>query len=176
MRRHKKDHLPLVLCTCSLMVTLIAGTGLANAIERGEMVQKDGKWVFESKEDPVLKFLHDKQMIGDDDFYKTMDRTGKNWIEPADAVLNQRKDIDWIRYEKSLLHLPDWLDLAMENRTRFESYDHPWRSNQQVGNGRTDAQIAMRSRVRIGLGGDGPVKFLFEGQDSRSFMDKDPGD
>ena len=155
---------------------LLLGTGTAKAVEYGELVQKDGKWEFKETEDPVLKLMHDKHLITDEDYFKTTDRTGKNWIEPADAVLNQRRDIEWIHYEKSLLRLPDWLDLGFENRTRFESYDHPWRASQAIGNGRTDAQVAMRSRVRIGLGGDGPVKLLFEGQDSRSFMDKDFGD
>lgn len=155
---------------------LLSGADKANAVEYGELVEKDGKWQFKETEDPVLKLIHDKHLITDEDYFKTTDRTGKNWIEPADAVLNQRKEIDWMHYEKSLLRLPDWLDLGFENRTRFESVDHPWRTNQVIGNGRTDAQVALRSRVRIGLGGDGPLKLLFEGQDSRSFMDKDPGD
>ncbi len=155
---------------------VLMGVVAANAVEYGELVEKDGKWEFKETEDPVLKFIHDKHLITDEDYFKASDRTGKNWIEPADAVLNQRKEIDWLHYEKSLLRLPDWLDLAFENRTRFESYDHPWRANQAIGNGRTDAQVAMRSRVRIGLGGDGPLRLLFEGQDSRSFMDKDRGD
>lgn len=154
----------------------LLGTDGAKALEQGELVEKNGKWVFKSKEDPVLKLMHDKHLMTDKDYYKTMDRTGKNWIEPADAVLNQRKEIDWIHYEKFLLHLPEWLDLAMENRTRFESYDHPWRANQKIGNGATDPQVPLRSRVRIGLGGDGPLKLLFEGQDSRSFLNGDPGD
>ena len=155
---------------------VLMGTGTAKAVEYGELVEKDGKWEFKNTEDPVLKFMHDKQVITHDDYFNATDRTGKDWIEPADAVLNQRKEIDWLRYEKSLLRLPDWLDLGFENRTRFESYDHPWRASQAIGTGQTDAQIAMRSRVRIGLGGDGPVRFLFEGQDSRSFLDKDRGD
>jgi len=155
---------------------VLTGVVAANAVEYGELVEKDGKWEFKKTEDPVLKFIHDKHLITDEDYFKASDRTGKNWIEPADAVLNQRREIDWLHYEKSLLRLPDWLDLAFENRTRFESYDHPWRANQAIGNGRTDAQVAMRSRVRIGLGGDGPLRLLFEGQDSRSFMDKDRGD
>jgi hypothetical protein len=152
------------------------GTNTSKAVEYGELVEKDGQWTFKNTEDPVLKLMHDKHLITDNDYFKSTDRTGKNWIEPADAVLNQRKEIDWLHYEKSLLRLPDWLDLAFENRTRFDSYDHPWRANQAIGNGRTDAQVAMRSRVRIGLGGDGPLRLLFEGQDSRSFMDKDFGD
>lgn len=155
---------------------VLMGVVAANAVEYGELVKKNGKWEFKEKEDPVLKLMHDKRLITDEDYFKAMDRTGKNWIEPADAVLNQRKDIDWIHYEKSLLHLPDWLDLAFENRTRFESVDHPWRASQAIGNGQTDAQIALRSRVRIGLGGDGPLRLLFEGQDSRAFLNGDRGD
>jgi hypothetical protein len=154
----------------------LIGTSSVQAVEYGELVQKDGKWEFKNTEDPVLKLMHDKHVITDEDYFKTTDRTGKNWIEPADAVLNRRREMDWIHYERSLLRLPDWLDLGFENRTRFESYDHPWRASQAIGNGRTDAQIAMRSRVRVGLGGDGPLRLLFEGQDSRSFLDKDPGD
>ena len=84
--------------------------------------------------------------------------------EPADAVLIRTKEWQWHRYLKNALNLPDWLDLGLEHRTRFEVYDHPWRSIQPLG--RTDPQIQQRSRVRFGLHGSN-FKFLFEGQDSR---------
>ncbi len=100
-------------------------------------------------------------------------QTGSKWIEPADAVLNQRKELDWPRYLKAALNLPDWVDLGIDSRTRFEVMDHPVNTN---SNGRTDPQVALRNRVRFGLGGNGPVRFLFEGQDSRSYLDGDPGD
>jgi hypothetical protein len=103
-------------------------------------------------------------------------QTGTNWIEPADTVLIQRKEVDWSRYVRTALHLPDWIDLGLENRTRFESYDHPWRESQAIGNGQTDPQILLRSRVRFGLGGHGPVRFLFEGQDARAYLNNNPGD
>jgi len=103
-------------------------------------------------------------------------QTGKNWVEPADTVLIQRREVEWSRYGQAALHLPDWIDLGLESRTRFESYDHPWRTSQQTGTGRTDPQIALRSRVRVGLGGNGPFRFLFEGQDARAYLDKDRGD
>ncbi|NOU12146.1 MAG: alginate export family protein, partial [Nitrospira sp.] len=102
--------------------------------------------------------------------------TGSNWIEPADAVLIQRKETDWSRYVRTALHMPDWIDVGLENRTRFESYDHPWRTSQAIGNGQTDPQILLRSRLRFGLGGNGPFRFLFEGQDARVYLNKDPGD
>ncbi|MEX2493610.1 MAG: alginate export family protein [Nitrospirales bacterium] len=102
----------------------------------------------------------------------TESQTGKKWIEPADAVLIQRSEVEWARYLKTALRLPDWVDLGIENRTRFESLDHPWRSTASVGGGRTDSQVALRSRVRLGLGGNGPIRFLFEGQDSRVYGDE----
>ncbi|MBX3307368.1 MAG: alginate export family protein [Nitrospira sp.] len=163
---------------CSLFsaVLLLTGTSSVQAVDYGELVQKNGKWEFKNTEDPVLKLMHDKHVITDEDYFNTTDRTGKNWIEPADAILNQRRDIEWNRYLKTGLHLPDWIDLGLENRTRFESVDHPWRTNQVAGNGATDAQVTLRSRLRVGLGGNGPFRFLFEGQDSRAYLNNDPGD
>ncbi len=102
-------------------------------------------------------------------------QAGEKWIEPADAVLIRRKEVEWSRYLKTALKLPDWVDLGIENRMRFESYDHPWRSTQTIGGGQTDSQVALRSRVRVGLG-NGPFRFLFEGQDSRAYWNNDPGD
>ena len=88
--------------------------------------------------------------------------------EPADAVLVPAREWKWNRYLKAALHLPDWLDLGLEHRTRFETYDHPWRRSQPAGE--TDSQIQQRSRVRLGLSGQS-VKVLFEGQDSRVYLD-----
>ncbi len=93
-------------------------------------------------------------------------------IEPADAVLIRTKEWQWNRYLRNMLNLPDWVDFGLEHRTRFEVYDHPWRSAQPLG--RTDPQIQQRSRVRFGMNGE-VLKFLFEGQDSRVHLD-DPGD
>ena len=188
-----KKSLWLVLLTVPL---LLLELNTANAVEYGELVQKDpypcastapgistersveipcGTWVFKSTEDPVFKYMRDTGWITNERYHTVSDQTGKNWIEPPDAILNRRKDIEWNRYLKTGLHLPDWIDLGLENRTRFESYDHPWRASQIAGNGATDSQVPMRSRLRVGLGGNGPLRFLFEGQDSRSFFNGEPG-
>ena len=89
-------------------------------------------------------------------------------LETADSVLIRKVQWQWNRYVKDALQLPNWLDLGLEHRTRFEVYDHPWRSTQPLG--RTDPQIQQRSRVRLGLNG-GLFKLLFEGQDSRVHLD-----
>ncbi|WP_447962380.1 alginate export family protein [Nitrospira sp. Ecomares 2.1] len=95
-------------------------------------------------------------------------QNGRNWMETADAVLIQDKETQWNRYLKAAMGLPDFVDLGIENRTRFESVDHPWRSTAKIGGGRTDSQLALRTRVRFGLG-NGPLRLLFEGQDSREY-------
>ena len=158
------------------VLLLLVGVGSVRAVEYGEMVQKDGKWVFRSTEDPVFTLMRTKGLITNERYFEVSAQKGKNWIEPADAVLNLRREIEWSRYVKTAMHLPDWIDLGLENRTRFESYDHPWRTNQAIGGGGTDAQLALRSRVRVGLGGNGPFRFLFEGQDSRALSGDEPGD
>src|SRR4029079_15507908 len=149
---------------CALLsaLLLVVGVGPVRAVEYGEMVQQDGKWTWRSTEDPVLKLMRDKGVITNERYNEVSAQKGRNWIEPADAILNRRQDIEWTRYLKTAMHLPDWIDLGLENRTRFESYDHPWRSNQRIGGGGTDAQLALRSRLRVGLGGNGPFRFLFE--------------
>lgn len=97
----------------------------------------------------------------------------KNRIpESADAVLNRTKEWKWNRYLKNSFNLPAWIDLGFEHRTRFETYDRPWRSSQPLG--RTDPQIQQRSRVRLGINVK-VFRFFFEGQDSRIHL-QDPGD
>jgi Alginate export len=163
-------------CAFLSVLLIVGGAGSVRAVEYGEMVQKDGKWVFRSTEDPVLKLMLTKGLITNERYLEVSAQKGKNWIEPADAVLNLRRELEWTRYVKTAMHLPDWIDLGLENRTRFESYDHPWRSTQVAGGGGTDAQVALRSRARVGLGGNGPFRFLFEGQDSRQLSADEPGD
>jgi hypothetical protein len=113
------------------------------------------------------------------EFLKTVkDRTeaqnGTPWKETADASLIQTKETIWNRHLKMAMNLPNFVELAIENRTRFESVSHPWRSTAKIGEGRTDSQLALRSRVRFGLG-NGPLRFLFEGQDSREYFNNQPG-
>ncbi len=89
---------------------------------------------------------------------------------PTDNVLIRTKETTWNRSLHSASDLPDWIDLGLEQRTRLESFDHPFRPG-EVG---TDVQVPLRSRVRFGLNGQSS-RFLFEGQDSRSLGD-DPGE
>jgi hypothetical protein len=152
---------------------LLLGTDKAKAVEYGEFVKKDGKWAFKGAEDPILRFMHETHWVEDDEYFRAVDQ---NFPESPDSLLIYRRNYDWQRYLRPLLRAPDWVDIGLDNRTRVESYDNPWRPAQIRGGGASDTQLALRSRLRIGLGGEGPVRFFFEGQDARHFFDEDPGD
>ncbi|MDI3462452.1 MAG: hypothetical protein OJF50_001273 [Nitrospira sp.] len=96
-----------------------------NAVEHDEAAQKDGKEVVKNTKDPVFELMRDT-LITNEQYLAVSSQTGENRIESADAILiiNSRKEYEWNRYLKAVLRLPDWIDLGLENRTRFESYDH----------------------------------------------------
>jgi hypothetical protein len=86
--------------------------------------------------------------------------------ETADAVLNAENQ-SWNRYLHDALRLPSWLDLAIEQRTRFELLEDPFRP----GEPDTQTQFPLRTRLRVGVDGPGPLRFLVEIQDSRTYSD-----
>jgi len=87
--------------------------------------------------------------------------------ETADAVLVSENE-SWNRYLHDALRLPSWLDLAIDQRTRFELLEGPFRP----GEPDTQSQFALRTRLRVGVDGPGPLRFLAELQDSRVYGDE----
>lgn len=81
-------------CWCAFLSVLIllAGAGSVRAVEYGKLVQKDGKWVFQSTEDPVLKLMQAKGVITNEEYIEAAAQTGINWKETADAVLILERD------------------------------------------------------------------------------------
>jgi hypothetical protein len=90
--------------------------------------------------------------------------------ETADAVLVSENS-SWNRYLHHALRLPSWLDLAVDQRTRFELMTGPFRPEEPD----TQSQFHLRTRLRIGVDGPGPLRFLAELQDARIYDDA-PGD
>ena len=86
--------------------------------------------------------------------------------ETADAPLI-REDVAWPRILHESLGLPAWLDLALEQRTRFEYLDEPFRP----GEADTQSQYPQRSRLRLGVDAPAGFRFLAELQDSRTWGD-----
>ena len=87
--------------------------------------------------------------------------------EPADAVLHA-ENVVWSRHLHDALRLPDWFDLAAENRTRLEFLDDPWRP----GESQKQTQIVQRNRLRFGADAPAGIRFLAEIQDARVFNDR----
>jgi hypothetical protein len=86
--------------------------------------------------------------------------------ETADAVLIG-ENLVWPRRLHDWLGLPDWLDLALDQRTRFEYLDGPFRP----GEAETQTQYPQRTRLRIGVDAPAGVRLLAEIQDSRTWGD-----
>ena len=68
-------------CAFLSVLLLVVGAGSVSAVEYGDMVQKDGKWVFQSTEDPVLKLMRAKGLITNGRYFEVSAQKGKNWIE-----------------------------------------------------------------------------------------------
>ncbi|HKT33782.1 MAG TPA: hypothetical protein VJR03_03045 [Nitrospira sp.] len=60
-----------------LTAPLLIGPERANAVEYGELVQKNGKWVFKNTEDPVFKFMHDTGWITNEKYFTISSQLGK---------------------------------------------------------------------------------------------------
>ena len=85
-------------CVFLSVLLIVVGAGSTRAVEYGDMVQKDGKWVFQSTEDPIFKLMQTKGLITDEEYFKASAQTGKNWKETADAVLILERETRWNRY------------------------------------------------------------------------------
>lgn len=86
--------------------------------------------------------------------------------ETADQVLLSEKET-WQRYLHGWLHLPEWIDLAIEHRTRLEVMSEPWRPGEED----TNEQLPQRTRLRIGVDPLPWLRFLVEFQDARTHFD-----
>lgn len=84
--------------------------------------------------------------------------------ETADAPLI-RERVAWPRWLHAALGLPEWVDLAFEQRTRFEYLDEPFRP----GEADTQSQYPQRTRLRLGVDAPAGFRFLAELQDARTW-------
>ncbi len=76
----------------------------------------------------------------------------------------EKKDAAVPRADAASSQKTDWLDIAIEHRTRYETLDNRYR----LGEAGSDQQIAQRTRIRFGIKKlVGPIGFLLEFQDSR---------
>ena len=95
------------------------------------------------------------------------------------AGMSQRKD--WLtgknRFERhehlnprKLLHMPDWLDGSLEQRTRYETFDTPW----QRGQTGAQDQIPLQTVLWLEAHQENGLRAGFEFWDARQFgADKD---
>ncbi|MGR9046697.1 MAG: alginate export family protein [Gammaproteobacteria bacterium] len=95
----------------------------------------------------------------------------KEWRELPDEALIRSSRIKWTRLAKAVLNLPDWVELSLRQRIRFEHVTNNWRAGQRSDD---NIQLPLQSRIHLGFN-QGPFWVMFEGQDSRTHFDQ-PGD
>lgn len=67
-------------------------------------------------------------------------------------------------------YTPDWLDLAIEHRTRYEAYDHGFTS--AIPDGSDNLKIHQRTRFLFEINRKEPLSFTFELTDMRAPLAK----
>lgn len=83
------------------------------------------------------------------------------WRETADEILIDRSQVRWHRYLRALADTPEWLDIGVSHRLRYESLSNNFRKDQDS----TINGMALRTRLRIGA--DWKIlRFFVEGQNS----------
>ena len=82
--------------------------------------------------------------------------------ETADEILISEKE-SWHRALHGALGFPHWLDLGVEQRTRYEALIHPFRP----GEPNRQIQYPQRTRLRLQADCSCRLRFLAELQDSR---------
>src|SRR6478752_7640917 len=81
--------------------------------------------------------------------------------ETADEILINDSEVHWHRYLRALANTPEWLDIGLAQRLRYEVLTNNFR----VGQSENINGFSARSRLRVGV--DWKVfRFFVEGQNS----------
>ena len=85
------------------------------------------------------------------------------WRETADEILINDSEVEWRRYMRALVRAPEWLDVGLAHRMRYESLNNNFR----VGGDPDIDGVTTRTRFRMGI--DWKIfRFFGEGQNSSS--------
>ena len=68
------------------------------------------------------------------------------WRETADQILIDPSQVRWHRYLRALADTPQWLDIGLSHRLRYESLTNNFRKDQDS----TVNGVALRTRLRVG--------------------------
>jgi hypothetical protein len=98
-----------------LVAACIVFVAPVRAAEFGEMVQKDGKWVFQSTEDPVLKLLQKKGLISDAEYAQVTEQVEKQKHAAAPRFR--------VGYNRGLFFESDKFSLKARVRIQFRFID-----------------------------------------------------
>jgi hypothetical protein len=89
------------------------------------------------------------------------------WRETADEILIDSSQVRWHRYLRSLANTPEWLDMGLTHRLRYESLTNNFRKDQDEN----ISGLALRTRLRVGADWK-MFRALVEAQNSSDVADQ----
>jgi Alginate export len=89
------------------------------------------------------------------------------WRETADEILIDSSQVRWHRYLRSLANTPEWLDMGLTHRLRYESLTNNFRKDQDEN----ISGLALRTRLRVGADWK-MFRVLVEAQNSSDVADQ----
>jgi len=92
------------------------------------------------------------------------------WRETADEILINPAEVRWRRYLRALAGAPEWLDIGLAHRMRYESLT----DNFRVGGDPDINGLVTRTRLRIGVDWK-MLRFMTEAQNSSSINESSGG-
>ena len=163
-------------CAILSVLLFVVGAGSVRAVEYGEMVQKNGKWEFRSTEDPVLKLMLTKGLITNERYFEVSAQKEKTGSNPPmrSSIYGRETRMDPICENRDCIY-PIGSTWASKTGRDLKGMIIPGDPPKQVEAGKPIPRWSSDPELRVGLG-NGPFRFLFEGQDSRAYWNDAPGD
>lgn len=161
---YRRDALPLALVLGMTAWILLSVPKASGAEERTGTPESAERPFLERAEKEVIKDAREAPKAFKEYFLEKVEQARQEpWRETADEILIKDSEVRWHRYLRALANTPEWLDIGLAHRMRYEVLTNNFRAGDVANiNGGSS-----RSRLRIGA--DWKIfRFLAEAQNSSS--------
>jgi hypothetical protein len=164
---YRRDALPLALVLGMTAWILLSVPKASGAEERTGTPESAERPFLERTEKEVIKEAREAPKAFKEYFLEKVEQARQEpWRETADEILIKDSEVRWHRHLRALANTPQWLDIGLAHRMRYEVLTNNFRINDATNiNGGS-------SRTRLRLGADWNVfRLLVEAQNSSSIAE-----
>ena len=141
---------------------LLIAPEISRAEERTDLSDSVEKPVSEETEENISKKAVETSKRFTEYFVEKVEQAQHEpWRETADQILINDPEVRWHRYLRALTDTPEWLDIGMAQRIRYEALTNNFR----VGQATNINGFLLRTRLRLGVDWK-IIRFFIEGQNS----------